>query len=148
MKLELNTGVNAQNLKEHDAVFMRNPLKEDFSWRFNGEEYTIGGGETKSFSKFVTFHLSKHLSTQMIIEDVSKQMTEKVKNNIKDPKNAKVAQLQIYDTTERRIALYRILGNVELVQEVIKAYPFKGFIGDMNEYKRFVEKSQKEDIKS
>lgn len=148
MKVELNQDLDVSKLKQHDSIVMRNPLSEDFSWKFNGEEYTIKAGEIKAFSKFVTFHLCKHLSTQMIDADARKGMTPEAEAKQSHPIHGKIAQLHIYDTSERRIALYKMLGNADLVQEVIKQYPFKGFIGDMNVYRRFVDEAKKEDIKN
>ena len=40
------------------------------------------------------------------------------------------------------------IGNENTVVDMIQAYPFKGFIGDMEMYKRFVEKDKKEKSKT
>ena len=145
---KLNGNVKTATLKEHDAIFITNPTNEDFSWKFGGETYMIPAGEIKSFSKFVTFHLAKHLSTQMITEDITHRMTKAEKDDRNAPVHLRIAQLVIYDTHERRMALYRLLGNKELVQTVIEAYPFKGFIGDMGVYDKFVEKQMQEFLES
>lgn len=125
-------------MAEFDSVTLTNPTSEDFSWRFNGELYTIKAKETKSFSKYCGFHLAKHLSTKMIDE----------KNPQKNKKNAtsqeinieaiRHSQLLMYDNPQRRIALYEILGDVQLVQELLMVYPFKAFIGEMKEYEDYV----------
>mgnify|MGYP001606124035 CR=1 FL=1 len=130
-------------LKEYDSVVINNPTSEDFTQRFNGEPYTIKAGESKGYAKFVAFHLAKHLSTRMIESEIMEEMTNK---DLGDPRSAihsKISQLQVHDTHERRIALYKILGDEDLVVQVISAYPFKGFIGEMEVYKSFVEKSKK-----
>ena len=136
----MNEGLDVKNLKEHDAVFLKNPTDENFAWKFNGQEYNVKAGEIKSFSKFVTFHLAKHLSTKMITESVERKLTKKQLENRNDPVHTQLSQLNIYDTHERRIALFKILGNEFLVEQVISQYPFKGFIGDMSVYKDFVQK--------
>ena len=53
-------------------------------------------------------------------------------------KSLELAHRHVYDNPRRRINLYKILQDVSLVQEVIKAYPFKGFVGEMKEYEDFV----------
>lgn len=129
-------------MKESEIISIINPTSEDFTWRYNGEPYEIKAGETKPFVANIACHLAKHLSTQMIVNDVKKKMTNKQRENRNDPIHVKIAQLQVYDTHERRIALYKIFQNEDLVLEVIKRYPFKGFIGEMDEYKKFVSKSK------
>lgn len=124
------------------SVEITNPTSEDFTWRYNGTAYTVKAGERKAFAKPVSFHLAKHLSTKMIVEDAQKKMT---KTDEKTPNAAihmKISQLGTYDTPERRIALYKIFGGVEHVTAVITHYPFKGFIGEMNDYQSFVTKQE------
>ena len=140
----MNSELNVKNLKEHDSVFIKNPTSEDFSWKFNGELYTVKAGEEKAFSKYVSFHLAKHLSTQMVVEEATSGAKKKELEDPKSPLHGKVSQLNIYDTPERRIVLHKILGNEELVVEVIKAYPFKGFVGDMDLYKKYLDELKAE----
>uniref|UniRef100_A0A6H1ZVL5 Uncharacterized protein n=1 Tax=viral metagenome TaxID=1070528 RepID=A0A6H1ZVL5_9ZZZZ len=128
-------------MAELDTINIINPTSEDFTWKYNGEPYTITAGETQTFVKRVAFHLAKHLSTQMIQNDEKKKMTKKDKDDPHARIHLKIAQLTIYDTHERRIALYKILKDINLVQEVIQVYPFKGFIGEMDLYKEFVNKN-------
>lgn len=134
-------------MAEFDSVSITNPTSEDFTWNYNGEPYKIGAKETKAFSKHVGFHLAKHLSSKMIDEDY----TEKNKkflfgNSQQDPRvraaQAALAQLMVFDNPTRRIALYKIMQDEKLAEEVIKSYPFKGFIGDMKEYVDFVAKQK------
>lgn len=142
----MNENLKASELKEHDSVFIKNPTSEDFSWKFNGELYTVGTGEEKAFSKFVSFHLAKHLSTQMIVEEATSGIKKKDLEDPKSPLHSQVSQLNIYDTPERRIALHKILNNEELVVAVISAYPFKGFVGDMDLYKKYLNELKKKDL--
>lgn len=132
-------------MAELDAVQIKNPTLEDFTHNYNGEPYTIKVGETKSFAKYVAFHLAKHLSTKMIVEDLEKKATKKELEELQTKANSRLAssigQLNVYDSPERRIALYKMLGNKDLVQTVIKSYPFKGFVGEMATYDKFVEES-------
>lgn len=139
----MNEGLTVRQLKEHDAIEMHNPTAEDFSWRFNGELYTILAGERKSFSKFVAFHLAKHLSTKMVVEDAEKGVSKKALEDRTNPIHSQISQLNVYDTPERRIALYKIFENRDLVESVILKYPFKGLIGDMKLYDIFIEKAEK-----
>jgi hypothetical protein len=129
-------------MQELEVIDITNPTSEDFSWRYNGELFTIKAGEKRGFAKSVALHLAKHLSTKMVCDEA---LSVANKKDLADPKAAihvKVSQLNTYDTHERRIALYKILGNVDLVLQVIANYPFKGFIGEMDIYQKFVEKSQ------
>lgn len=142
----MNENLKASELKEHDSVFIKNPTSEDFSWKFNGELYTVKAGEEKAFSKFVAFHLAKHLSTKIIVDDITDGMKKKELEDPKSPIHGKISQLNIYDTPERRIALHKILNNVELVVAVIATYPFKGFVGDMEVYKKYLEGLEKKNM--
>lgn len=126
-------------MQELEVIDITNPTSKDFSWRYNGELFTIKAGETKGFAKAVGFHLAKHLSSQMICDEALVKATKK---ELEDPRaqvHVKISQLNTYDTHERRIALYKILGDEERVVQVIMNYPFKGFIGEMDEFKKFVE---------
>ena len=125
-------------MAQYDSIEINNPTSEDFTWNYNGEPYTIKAGETKGFVTHVAFHLAKHLSTKMIQEDEKSKMTKKDRDNPNAGIHRKISQLAIYDTHERRTALYKILSNENLVIECLKRYPFKDFIGDMEIYKKFV----------
>lgn len=126
--------------RELESVPILNPTSEDFTWRYNGEPHTIHAGEKREFAKPVACHLAKHLSTKIITDAEFLKLTKKQIENRNDPVHIKISQLNIYDTPERRIALYDIfLGNEQLVISTILAYPFKGFIGEMDNYKKYVE---------
>ena len=127
------------------VVEITNPTSEDFGWRWNGEMYTIEAGETKGFARPVAYHLAKHLSGKMISEAALKGVSKKDMDNPNAAIHVHVAQLNSYDTHERRIALYQILKDGQKVLQVIQRYPFKGFIGNMSEYEAFVEKSSKKE---
>lgn len=129
-------------MAELDTIVVHNPTSEDFTHNFNGEPYTVKAGETRWFAQFVGYHLAKHLSSKMINDSFTpKQRTDKAMQN-------KISQALIYDTPERRIALYKILGDVGVVLEAIKRYPFKGFIGEMKVYQDFVEKEEAKKLKA
>lgn len=125
-------------MAEFDTTHIKNVLKEDFEVRFNGEMYSVPAGETKTFPEFLAFHIAKHLSDKVLSTEIAK-VKEKNKDN---PFNPQVAQLLVYDNAKRRIALFDILGSKELVERCINAYPFKDFIGTMEEYDKYVAKNQ------
>mgnify|MGYP001565960878 CR=1 FL=1 len=125
-----------------ESVNLTNPTDADFTWRYNGTPYTILAKETKQFAKPVAYHLAKHLSTQMVTSDIMKTATKKDMENPNAAIHVKAAQLTTYDTHERRIALYKILGDQARVVEVVTRHPFKGFIGEMSIYQEFVEKKE------
>ena len=129
----------AQNL-DLSVVSITNPTSDDFSWRYNGELYTVKAEETAGYAKPVAYHLAKHLSTKMVSDEALKGVAKKDMDNPNAQIHVKVSQLHTYDTHERRIALYEILKDSQKVLEVIQRYPFKGFIGDMALYQSFVEK--------
>lgn len=119
-----------------DVISLTNPTAGEFIGTFNGEDYKLQPNSTESFSKFVGFHLATHLARQMINDS----FTEKERQ---DPKKAIViSQTLLYDNPKLRIALYKILRDVNMVQECIMCYPYKGFVGEMDEYKEFVKKEE------
>lgn len=130
-------------MAELDTLAITNPMKEDFSVNFNGESYSIGAGANKSFPEFLAFHIAKHLSDKMLGEEVKKLKAKKSEN----PYRPEIGQMMVYDNPQRRITLYQILGTKDLVQQCIESYPFKGFIGEMDEYDKFVEKATKSSSK-
>lgn len=119
-----------------DVITLFNPTAGDFTGTWNGEDYTLLSNKSDNFSKFVGFHLATNLAKQMIIDSFS----EKDRNDVK--KSIIISQSLLYDNPKLRIALYKILRSVPLVQECIMAYPYKGFVGDMDEYKEFVKKEE------
>lgn len=125
-----------------ESVQITNPTDADFTWRYNGTAYTILAKEAKQFAKPVAYHLAKHLSTKMVTDEIMKTATKKDMENPNAAIHVKAAQLTTYDTHERRIALYKILGDENRVVEVTRRYPFKGFIGEMSLYEEFVKKAK------
>lgn len=123
-----------------ESVSITNPTAEDFAWRYNGTLYALKAKEAKAFARPVAYHLAKHLSTKMIVADAEGKMTKKDLENPNSALHVKASQLATYDTHERRIALFQILQDPNLVVDVIKRYPFKGFIGEMAEYEQYVAK--------
>lgn len=121
------------------SVTIKNPTGEDFTWNYNGEPYTVKANAEAAFAKPVSYHLAKHLSTNMVVGALKAKMTKK---DIADPRSAihvQISQVSVYDTPERRIALYKILGDPEKVMELVGRYFPKGSLGDMGVYKKFVE---------
>lgn len=129
------------------SVEINNPTSEDFTWNYNGEPYTIKAGVPAQFAKPVAYHLARHLSTKMIVDEVKSKMTKKQIENQHDPIHVKISQLSVYDTPERRIALYKILRNEDYVMQLLMRYPYKGSIGELDEYKQFVEKEKAKEKK-
>ena len=134
-----------ENKGEFVSIAVTNPTKEDFTQRYNGEPYTVPAGATKNFSKFVSFHFAKHLSTKMITDEFTKKHpeTDKLTPVQINQRATKFSQLCLYDNPKRRIALFSILRDTDLVMDVIISYPFKGFLegnyhGQMEDYKNFV----------
>ena len=124
-------------MSELDAVILFNPTNQDFAHHFNGELYSISANSSKPFAQKVGFHLAKHLATKMVNDSFSTE-------DKKDPKKSlMISQHTVYDNPKLRIALFKILKDKMLVQEVVIAYPYKGFIGEMLEYEQFVENSEK-----
>ena len=123
-------------MAELDSIRIKNPLSEDFICRFNGELYKVLAESEAYFPQFLSFHIAKYLSDLIISKEVEKVKKAKTDN----PFNPMVAQLEIYDNPKRRISLYDILGSKELVEQCLKVFPFKGFIGEMSEYDNYVDK--------
>lgn len=124
-------------VSEFETIEIFNPQEEAFKVRFNGELYSIEGKTPKSYPRFLAFHIAKHLSDKLLVPEAEKR-TKKQKDG--DVYNPQIAQLVIYDNSFRRITLYDILRSKAMVEECIKAFPFKGFIGDMTDYEEHVAK--------
>ncbi len=126
-------------MAELDTIEIRNPLKVDFSCRFNGQVYTVAAETSKHFPQFLAFHVAKHLSDAILTPDLEKIKKGNNKENSFNPKNA---QLMIYDNVQRRMALYDVLKNKSLVQTCIAQFPLKGFIGNVKEFDDYVTKAE------
>src|SRR3990167_10738018 len=112
-------------MAELDTITLNNPTTEDFTWNYNGEPYTIKAGEQKNFAQYVGFDLAKHLSSKMMNDEVTPEQKKDRAIELE------LAHRMVYDNPRRRIALYKILKSKDLVQALVKAYPFKGFVGEM-----------------
>ena len=124
-------------MAELDIIELSNPTGEDFEVYYNGEPYVLKAGQTKSFTKHVGYHVAKHLAHKMV--DDSFTLQEK-----QDQKKAlEIAKCSVFDNPRLRIALYKIMRDVHNVEQVILAFPYKGFIGEMSEYKQFVDNFNK-----
>ena len=124
-------------MAELDIIEVTNPTSEDFTVNYNGEPYLLKSGETKSFTKHVGYHIAKHLAHQM----VNDSFTEKEYKDQK--KSLEIAKYSVFDNPKLRIALYKVLRDVHNVEQTVLAFPYKGFIGEMDEYKQFVENYNK-----
>ena len=122
-------------MAEFDTIPLFNPLTEQFMVRFNGEPYILQPKETTYFPKGLAFHIAKHLSERLL---APKQLSLKEKTGREE--NPLVGQLINYDNVDRRIALFDILGKVDVVESCIKACNLKGFIGNISEYDDYVSK--------
>jgi len=127
-------------MAEFDTIELYNPTDEDFLWKFNGEQYILPASSSKAFAQFVGYHLAKHLSTKIIEREATEELKKK-KEMTPQQRGTAIAQRVVYDSHWRRIALYQILKDTELVEKCISLYPFKGFVGNMELYKEFVTKS-------
>jgi len=125
-----------------ETIAITNPTKNDFTHRYDGEPYTIKAGEDRVETKDVAFHLAKHLSNLILAEENPKKDPTKITEKEAAKEGVRFAQLMVYDNPKRRVALYRILNSAPHVQELIGAYHFKGFIGEMDDYKKFVIKAE------
>jgi len=133
-------------MAELDVVQVTNPSSEDFTHNFNGEPYTILAGESKTFAQFVAYHLAKHLSSKLIDEEVRSKAKTKDLETMNSKVNFELAQQQVYDTPKRRIALFKMFdlgGNdfsiiEENIKNVLQRYPFKGTLGDLSIWTKFL----------
>jgi len=124
-------------MAELDTCEITNPLKTDFMARFNGEAYTVHAGQSKTYPKYLVYHLAKHLSNQMLDKE-ARELTSKHEPN--SPFVPQVGLLMNHDNPTRRKYLYDILGSKAEVENCLKQLTFKSFIGDMAEYDQYVEK--------
>jgi len=131
-------------MAELDNISVTNPTEENFLVRYNGEPYQLSAGASKEFAQHLAIHMAKHLSDKILGEEIVayKKKRDSAKGE-RMPFDPKVAQMIVYDNPRRRIVLYDILGDKTHVEQVINAYPFKGFIGNISEYDEYVAKKQK-----
>jgi len=136
-------------MAELDTIELYNPTLKDFTHNFNGEPYTIKSKEIKSFSQWSGIHLAKHLATRILTDEVNKKYPGELKPEDARRKGVELSQAINYDNPRLRIALYKILKKVDTVELVVTRYPYKGFVGDMDVYKRFVSEAEtvKDDVK-
>ena len=134
-------------MAELDTIVLTNPTEEDFTQHYNGEPYLLEANSTKAFAKFVGYHIAKHLSSRMIQNELNKKLAKDKALN-QNQKASVLSQAMVYDNPQRRITLYQILKDKLVVQEVIKAYPFKGFIGEMSEYEKFVAEQEPKSVEA
>ena len=129
-----------EGLDSLNTISIKNPLKEDFSCRYNGELYTLKTKEEKSYPLFLALHIAKKLS-DLILSDEAKKIKVGVKPT-DNPFNPAKVQFVNYDNPRRRIILYDLLGDKNIVEKCIKSFNFKDFIGDISEYDDYVAKAE------
>lgn len=122
-------------MAELDTCSIKNPSKEDFSARFNGELYTVRAGESKTYPKYLVYHLAKHLSNQLMDKEVRVLIAQYEKDS---PYVPQVGALMNHDNPTRRKYLYDILGSKAEVESCLQQLQFKSFIGEMREYDKYV----------
>ena len=124
-------------MAELDIISLYNPTNEDITQTFNGEDYTLKSKHTQHFAKFVGYHIAKYLAIKMVNNTFSP------KEHMDPKKTTQISQALVFDNPRLRIALYKILKSTDEVQNVILRYPWKGFVGEMEEYKAFVDTEEK-----
>lgn len=130
-------------MAELDTIVLYNPTSKDFTHNFNGEPYTIEAKSTKAFSQWSGVHLAKHLATRIITEQINKKYSgKKIEIEEARKKGVELSQGINYDNPKLRIALYTILNDIKAVELVVTRYPYKGFVGDMKTYERFVKERE------
>lgn len=127
-----------ENVSALETVPVYNPKNEEFSVRFNGELFKLAPKSSRHYPRFLAFHIAKHLSSLMLAPLVEKA----IKKSGTNPFAPDVTRLTVHDNPERRIALYDILQDKNLVEACIGSTSLKPFIGNMAEYDDYV--SQKE----
>src|SRR3990167_1303148 len=128
-------------MAEFETVSIKNPTSEYFSFTFNGERYKpIPVGESRTYPIGLAYFVAKHLSNKILDKETRKIDEREVKKgNIFVPQ---IGLLMSYDNTQRRIALYDILGSKELVEYCVQYMNLKSFIGEMKEYDEYVAKKE------
>ncbi len=60
--------------KEPDTTpqYYYNPSKEDFTYPFNGKDFTFPSRKIVQFPKFLGDHLAKHLASKLALEEETK----------------------------------------------------------------------------
>lgn len=130
-------------MAELDTIEINNPSDSDFTHLYNGQPYTIGQGESKYYPKHLAFHLAHHLSKRMVYEDFKSKVPKKKLEEPNSRETAQLAQLTVFDSPARRIALYKILKGKEYIEPILQLYHVGAHIGDMAEFDEFVAKEAK-----
>lgn len=136
-------------MSELDQIYVENPFDEDYILRYNGEAYKLGPHEGRAMAQHLARHFAKHMSDKLCAEDFVKAKTKFEKNGKKMPDPLKT-QITMFDSPERRIALFKCLRNKDEVLATLLAYPqFKAELtpegkvynltGDPKKYEDFIE---------
>ena len=126
-------------MAELDTIEIINPLDEEFVVRYNGEPYKLASKATGFYPTFLAIHIAKHISDKMLSDKKEKLRKKHGKEN---PFVPQTSTLFNYDNPERRIALYEVFRDKDLVQKAIENSNLKGFVGDMAEYDAYVAKKE------
>lgn len=127
-------------MAELDTIEIINPLAEDFTVRFNGEPYTLKAGAQVHYPRFLALHIARHISDKLLSD---KKEALRKKHGKDNPYVPQASTLFNHDNPSRRIALYQILRDTELVQEAVTKSNLKGFVGEMAEYDEYIASQQK-----
>lgn len=57
---------------DETPTFLFNPSKEDFTYPFDGVNYTLPSRKIISFPKYLADHLAKHLASKLALSDDTK----------------------------------------------------------------------------
>ncbi len=60
------------NKPDEILTYYFNPSKEDFTYPFNGIDYTLPSRKIVSFPKYLGDHLAKHLASKLALNDSHK----------------------------------------------------------------------------
>jgi hypothetical protein len=56
---------------DQTKTYIYNPTKDDFTWPYAGQDYTLPSRKIVDFPKYLALHLAKHLAQKMALEDDS-----------------------------------------------------------------------------
>lgn len=132
-----------------DQIAICNPTDTDFEVKKDGEFYYLKKGEETIKPQHLARHMAKHLSDRMLLKDYYEYEAKVKRKKEVVPEPIKM-MMTMYDTPERRIALYKILKDRDEVEQIILSYPqFKtrinsdreiifSSVGDFEVYEDFI----------
>jgi hypothetical protein len=54
---------------DQTKTYVYNPTKDDFTWPYAGQDYTLPSRKIVDFPKYLALHLAKHLAAKLAAED-------------------------------------------------------------------------------